>query len=239
MKKLHNGWMVPVDDQRISGLLENDQSMYEPYYESKFMQAVTTHLPNKRTFVDVGANVGLWSLSMTKHFSTVVAYEPSKQNIECLRVNIPQGAEIREKAVADFNGHAEFGQSAKNCGDGKLVRNGLYLKPVVYMVQVVKLDDEQLTDVDMIKIDTQGWELDVVKGMLRLIEKYRPWVMIEINEDVDRCCKIMEDREYESVCVKSKRNFLWAPKEGHNSPVDKSIFYRYLGPGPYAAKYGG
>jgi hypothetical protein len=81
MKKLNNGWMVPVDDQRVTFLLENDQSMYEPYYESKFMQAVIAHLPNKRTFVDVGANVGLWSLPMTKHFSKVIAYEPSKQNI--------------------------------------------------------------------------------------------------------------------------------------------------------------
>ena len=239
MKKLNNGWTVPDDDQRVTLLLENDQSMYEPYYESKFMQAVITHLPNKRTFVDVGANVGIWSLPMTKHFSTVIAYEPSKQNIECIKANIPSGAEIREKAVADFCGEAEFSPSEKNCGDGKLVRNGLYLKPVVYIVQVVKLDDEELTDVDMIKIDTQGWELDVVKGMTELIKKHKPWVMLEINEDIDRCCKIMEDFGYETVCIKSKRNLLWAPKDGHNSPEDTSILKRYLGPGPYASRYAG
>jgi hypothetical protein len=49
----------------------------------------------------------------------------------------------------------------------------------------------------------------------------------------------MESLDYETVYVKSKRNFVWAPKTGHNSPVDKSILKRYLGPGPYAERYGG
>jgi FkbM family methyltransferase len=239
MKKLNNGWMVPDDDQRVTRLLEHDQFMHDPEYESKFMQAVITHLPNKRTFVDVGANVGIWSLPMTKHFSNVVAYEPSKQNIECIKANIPSGIELREKAVADFNGEAEFSQAEKNCGDGKLVRNGLHLTPNIYVVEVVKLDEEELIDVDMIKIDTQGWEWDVVKGMKNIIEKYKPWVMIEINEDVDLCCSFMENYGYETVSLKSKRNFLWAPKDGHNSPEDKSILNRYLGPGPYALRFGG
>ena len=91
----------------------------------------------------------------------------------------------------------------------------------------------------MIKIDTQGWELDALKGMHDIITKQQPWIMIEINEDVDLCCKLMESYGYETVYIKSKRNFVWAPKTGHNSPVDKSILKRYLGPGPYAERYGG
>jgi hypothetical protein len=63
--------------------------------------------------------------------------------------------------------------------------------------------------------------------------------MIEINEDIDLCCKLMEDYGYEAVYIKSKRNFVWAPKNGHNSPQDKSILKRYLGPGPYAERFGG
>jgi hypothetical protein len=63
--------------------------------------------------------------------------------------------------------------------------------------------------------------------------------MIEINEDIDLCCKLMEDYGYEAVYIKSKRNFVWAPKTGHNSPQDKSILKRYLGAGPYAERFGG
>jgi FkbM family methyltransferase len=236
MKKLKNGWMVPDDDTRITFLLENDTDRYNPTYEDKYRQLVISHLPNKRTFVDVGANVGIWSLPMTQHFKKIISYEPSRQNIECIKSNIPEGIDLREKAVADFTGQAEFHQAGKNCGDGKLCRVGVKAS---YAVPVVRLDDEGLDDVDMIKIDTQGWELDALKGMIALIKSQRPWVMFEVNEDVDVCCKFMEDLDYEVVFVKSKRNFIWAPKNGHNSPTDKTILKRYLGPGPYAARFGG
>jgi FkbM family methyltransferase len=204
-------------------------------YEDKYRSLIIESLPNKRTFVDVGANVGIWSLPMKSHFKNVVSYEPSKQNIECIKANIPNGIDLREKAVADFNGEAKFHQAGKNCGDGKLCREGV---KSTYVVPVVKLDDENLQNVDMIKIDTQGWELDVLKGMSNLIKSQQPWIMIEVNEDIDLCCSLMESLNYETVYVKSKRNFVWAPKTGHNSPADKSIFKRYLGPGPYAKRYG-
>ena len=236
MKTLKNGWMVPDDDTRVTFLLENDTDMYNPTYEDKYRQLILSHLPNKRTFVDVGANVGIWSLPMTQHFKKVVSYEPSHQNIECIKSNIPSGIELREKAVADFAGEAKFHQAGKNCGDGKLCREGVKSS---YTVPVVKLDEEGLNNVDMIKIDTQGWELDALKGMISLIKSQRPWIMFEVNEDVDVCCKFMEDLDYEVVYVKSKRNFVWAPKTGHNSPADKTILKRYLGPGPYAERFGG
>ena len=228
--------MVPDDDTRVTFLLENDLDRYNPTYEDKYRQLVISHLPNKRTFVDVGANVGIWSLPMTQHFKKIISYEPSRQNIECIKSNIPEGIELREKAVADFAGEAKFHQAGKNCGDGKLCREGVKSS---YTVPVVKLDDEGLDNVDMIKIDTQGWELDALKGMTELIKSWRPWIMFEINEDVDLCCKFMEDLDYEVVYVKSKRNFIWAPKKGHNSPADKTILKRYLGPGPYAERFGG
>jgi FkbM family methyltransferase len=235
MKKLNNGWLVPDDDTRVSRLLEKDSSMDQISYEDKYRLLIIESLPNKRTFVDVGANVGIWSLPMKSHFKNVVSYEPSKQNIECIKANIPNGIDLREKAVADFNGEAKFHQAGKNCGDGKLCREGV---KSTYVVPVVKLDDENLQNVDMIKIDTQGWELDVLKGMSNLIKSQQPWIMIEVNEDIDLCCSLMESLNYETVYVKSKRNFVWAPKTGHNSPADKSIFKRYLGPGPYAKRYG-
>lgn len=236
MKKLANGWAVPDDDKRVTFLLENDESMFQPAYEDKYRQTIITYLPNKRTFVDVGANVGIWSLPMTQYFNTVISYEPSKQNIECIKFNIPEGIELREKAVADFTGEAEFHQAGKNCGDGKLCREGVKSS---YKVPVVRLDDEKLNNVDLVKIDTQGWELEVLRGMNSIILTQRPWVMIEINEDIDRCCSLMEKHEYEAVFIKSKRNFVWAPKSGHNSPKDTTILKRYLGPGPYAERYAG
>ncbi len=104
---------------------------------------------------------------------------------------------------------------------------------------VVKLDHENLLEVDLIKIDVQGWELEVLQGAIDLIRSQQPWVIFEVNQDIDSCCELMESLKYETIHTKSKRVFLWAPKAGHNTPVDRKQFGRYLGPGPYAARFGG
>ena len=232
---MHNGWYVPDDDKKISFVLENDIDKTNPSYEGKFRNQILEHLPNKRTFVDVGANVGIWSFPFIGKFKSVVGYEPSKQNIECLIANVGESIEIRTKAVANFEGTADFHQAGKNCGDGKLCRPGVGAS---YTVPVVKLDNENLSDVDLIKIDVQGWELEVLQGAEQIIKKQRSWVIFEVNQDIDVCCKFMENLDYETIYTKSKRVFLWAPKSGHNTPADKSQFGRYLGPGPYAPRYG-
>lgn len=235
MKQLKNGWYVPNDDTRVTGLLENDLLKDKPSYEEKFRTIINASIPNKRTFIDVGANVGIWSLPLTKVFSKVVSYEPSRQNIECIKMNIPSGIELRERAVANFTGEANFHQGGKNCGDGQLSRPG---RKFNYTVPVIQLDNENLENVDLIKIDVQGWEYEVLLGAKNLIRTQTPWVLFEVNEDVDKCCELMESLNYEVIQVKSKRMFLWAPLQGSNRPKNTNLFGRHLGPGPYAEKLG-
>lgn len=234
MKLMHNGWYVPDDDQKITRVLENDENKENPSYEGKFREQILAHLPNKRTFVDVGANVGIWSYPLIGKFQKIIGYEPSNQNIECLKQNVGEKIEIRTKAVANFTGHADFHQAGKNCGDGKLCRPGV---DASYTVEVVQLDNENLQNVDLIKIDVQGWEYEVLQGAKNILVTQRPWVAFEVNQDIDECCTFMEDLDYETIHAKTKRIFIWAPKTGNNSPKDKSQFGRYLGPGPYAPRY--
>jgi FkbM family methyltransferase len=233
MKLMHNGWYVPDDDQKISRVLEDDISKENPSYEGRYRDIILKNIPNKRTFVDVGANIGIWSYPMIGKFKKIIGYEPSKQNIECLRSNVGEKIELRTKAVANFIGEADFHQAGKNCGDGKLCRPGI---PSMYSVPVVTLDSESLIDVDLIKIDVQGWELEVLQGAIELMKSQHPWVIFEVNQDIDECCSLMESIGYETLSIKSKRVFCWAPTSGKNTPDDKSIFGRYLGPGPYASR---
>jgi FkbM family methyltransferase len=234
MNKMSNGWHVPDDDKKITFVLSNDTDMLNPSYGGKYREQILKQIPSKKTFVDVGTNVGIWSLPMMHQFKTVVSYEPSKQNIECLKANIPTGIDLREKAIANFTGFADFHQAGKNCGDGKLCREGV---KSTYTVPVVKLDDEGLSNVDLIKIDVQGWEYEVLDGAIKLISRDRPWVIFEVNEDIDKCCSLMESLGYETLMLKSKRLFLWAPKTGKNMPSDINQFGRYLGPGPYKERF--
>lgn len=232
MKKLLNGWYVPEDDFRITRLVQDDNDMNTPSYEHRYRDLILKHIPSQNIFLDIGANIGIWSLPFIKKFKKVISYEPSKQNIECIKKNIPNKLNLIEKAAANFNGEADFHQAGKNCGDGKLCREGISRS---YSVSVVKLDDENWQDVDLIKIDVQGWEYEVLLGATNIITSQNPWIIFEVNENVDKCCEYLENNGYEMILLKSKRMFLWAPLKGQKSPTDKSIFGRRMGPGPYAS----
>lgn len=231
MKKLKNGWCVPDNEVKMTMHVENDVDMFDPGYESRHRQTILQNIPNKKTFVDVGANIGIWSAALVKHFEKVISYEPSKRNRECLECNLQNLSDIRPFAVGDSSGQVNFHDAIKNCGDSKITlenRNGMY------SVDIVRLDDQKITDCSLIKIDVQGFELGVILGAKKIIEEQQPWIIFEINEDVDTIVSFLESKNYEMILNKSKRVMIWAPKDGPNKPLDSSAFGRRMGPGPYA-----
>lgn len=234
MKKLDNGWYIPEGDIKMTTHVELDKSVDFPTYEQRHREAILKNIPNKKTFIDVGANLGVWSIAMSHHFEKIISYEPSPRNRECLEKNLVGRGEIRPFAVSDHNGKAFFSDAMKNCGDSKLVNLQRGPKKNQYEVDLVKLDDQGITDCSLIKIDVQGHELPVVLGAKTIIEEQQPWVIFEINEDIDYICNFFEQRNYDMINNKSKRVFIFAPKEGVNKPLDESAFGRWFGPGPYA-----
>lgn len=233
MIKLDNGWHVPDGDIKMTSHVSLDVSVDNPTYEQRHRDTILKYIPNTNTFVDVGANLGIWSISMSSIFKNIIAFEPSPRNRECLEENLKNRGEIRPFAVSNVEGVAYFSDAVKNCGDSKLVNPEASTKRKQYQVDLVKLDNQNITDCSLIKIDVQGHELQVVQGAEQLITEQQPWVIFEINEDIDEICNFFESKNYEMIINKSKRVFIFAPKEGKNKPIDDSAFGRWFGPGPY------
>lgn len=230
MKKLSNGWHVPDQDLKMTEHVIEDRSMLHPAYEERHRKTILKYIPQKNTFVDVGANIGIWSMAMRSHFKNVVSFEPSTLNRECLELNLGKDSDIRPYAVGNEPGKANFRDAKNNCGDSKIVFEE---RSNMYEVEVVRLDDQNITNCSLIKIDVQGYEWPVIQGAQHLIETQQPWIIFEINEEVDLICKFLEERNYEMVMNKSKRVMIWAPKDSEMSPKDPSVWGRNLGPGPY------
>jgi len=230
MKKLKNGWHMPDDEIKMTSHIEADVSMSNPSYEERHRLAILKNIPQKNTFVDVGANVGVWSMALSTQFNKVISFEPSVRNRECLEANLGKVVEIRPYAVGNASGKVNFRDAVKNCGDSKI---SLEKRDHMYEVEIVKLDDQNITNCSLIKIDVQGFELPVVEGALRIIKEQQPWIIFEINEDVDVICNILEKQNYEMIRNKSKRVMIWAPTSGKMKPLNSDAFGRHLGPGPY------
>lgn len=223
MQILSNGWHVPDQDEKMFNHVKGDTNRFAPNYEKRQRLVIDQEHPNKKTFLDVGANIGVWSLAMQNKFENVIAFEPSTKNLECLRLN--WDGEIREYAVGDVNSTVVFKDSAKNCGNGK-VRPDLTVEGSAYEVEMVKLDDQNITDCSLIKIDVQGFEWQVVQGAQNLIETQLPWVTVEPNQDITKMVEFFFNRDYKFVEVKSKRTFIFAPTSGPNCPRQSAFGIR-------------
>ena len=223
MQALNKVWSVPDGDELITKkILEHNKQNSDPmhtdlYYERRVREAAMGHVTNLGAFVDVGANVGIWSRPLSQLFKKVHAFEPVEKNLECLNKNLEtiNNVDIFTHGLSDRNSTGYMVESVKNCGDCMITYNAK-LKNRVFgpddVVAVRTLDSHDFDNVGLIKIDTQGHELRVLKGAIETLKKNKPVVVFEINEDKDRCCDLLEGLGAERVILKNKCLMLYTWK---------------------------
>jgi FkbM family methyltransferase len=165
--------------------------MPEPQSMKFWMKLV----PNSALIIDVGANTGLYSLLAAQKSSSakIHAFEPSLRIAKQLRKNIEinrsETIKVHEVALSDHEGYADFydvslmHQTSASL-EASMVDTSLH---DVKKVEVSRLDRyEQLddgADVDLIKIDVEKHEVQVLNGMIELLKKSKPAILIEVLED--------------------------------------------------------
>jgi FkbM family methyltransferase len=143
------------------------------------------------TVIDVGANVGECTLNFARHVGTkgsVLALEPDPVVRAKLQRNVAlnpfANIEIVPLALGAEPGRLELSTVAPSNRGG----NRILERPVGehVTVQVVPLDqmleERPVARVDLIKIDVEGFELNVLKGAKRTIERFRPTLFVEVSD---------------------------------------------------------
>ena len=140
-------------------------------------------------FLDVGAHYGYFSLLANEANKNIKikAIEPIKENYHILSTNllpITSKENIINLAISDKKCQKEFHKSlaSDNCGFLEHPNAATVEK---FMVEVENLDNlflDKISDSILVKVDTEGNELDVLKGMSMLLEKiYDIKFILEIN----------------------------------------------------------
>ena len=138
-------------------------------------------------FIDVGANVGIWTRAAMAHRSSgqklkVHAFEPCAGTVETLRANLVRwdiASDVRVNCIAasSSTGTAIFYSSGANVGI-----NGLYAdqhRNVQHTSEVtaVTLDsycrEQCIAEIDMLKIDAEGHDMKVLEGATGLFTGQR------------------------------------------------------------------
>lgn len=194
------------------------------YQLVKYQQALAA-VRCRDVAVDIGGHVGLWARVMAQDFDKVVSFEPCPPHIECFALNTAEMPNVRliEAALSDKNETLRIEFPADNTGHSHVVRRG-----GDYVAAAYRLDDvpELLPAgrIGFIKIDVEGYELQVVAGARETIMRHKPVVLIEQKKQnaerygKDRYAALMQLRSWgmTEVCVMNGDHLLtWpSPDEG-------------------------
>ncbi len=161
-------------------------------YESE----IDSFLESKKdiTFIDVGANIGRYSVPLGKKFK-VISFEPVKSTFNQLKINLKKnnatsllynmGVGDSEDVTDIFFDPNEHGEASVAFKAGK-ERERIQLIP---LDKVLKKEKNSI-----LKIDVEGFEYEVLKGAEKFIRNNRPDIIIEIWEG--KTIKFLHDLGY-------------------------------------------
>lgn len=186
-------------DVKYAQWLHPSETQKEIKYE--VIEELRSYL-NKGDFcIDIGAHTGdttlPFSLAVGKE-GAVLALEPNKYVFKILEENVRLNADKNSiiplmAAATDHDGEFEFEYSdAGFCNGGhhegiSKWKHGHAFKLKIKGINLAQLLNNQYQDMlpklKFIKTDTEGYDLSVIKSLLEIIKKYRPYLEIEIFKD--------------------------------------------------------
>jgi len=192
-----------------------------PYYHEYDVPVIAaTVLRRGDTFIDVGAHCGLYTLLAGKVVGTqgtVIAIEPNPSNLELLKANIAlnrlNNVIVVSKAAADktsaidiyFDSGKTAFSSAFRCADH------------VVRVETAELDEiaEAHNSIKLLKIDTEGFDLNVLKGAKETLKKTAFLVVEQTGVEVQ---KLLVQQGFDLFLLSASRNLLAINKKIRLSP---------------------
>ena len=147
---------------------KNNQDKYE-------IGLMKSHIKKGDTVIDVGANIGFYSGMFSDLVGVegkVYAFEPDNYNYRRLEETIKSYANIivKKAAVSSSSGQLEFYISADKNVDHRAYAPDEFATK--YTVDAISLDEfpGKETKVDILKVDVQGYEMQVYQGAENLID---------------------------------------------------------------------
>tara|TARA_Y100000592_G_scaffold99831_1_gene177397 strand:- start:1965 stop:2624 length:660 start_codon:yes stop_codon:yes gene_type:complete len=172
--KFVNGYWIPDDDHNLVLDLLGPGGAHDVKVFSEILR-YTNDQP-KRVMVDVGANIGRWAKYFQKEYHQIFCFEPAHYNIECLKKNTEHDTNIYVRTYG-------LGESRHKASLSVAVKDHLgstMAKPDPKgEIDIQRLDDQNLPDLDLLKIDVEGFETEVLRGGENIIKEKKPLIAIE------------------------------------------------------------
>ncbi len=141
-----------------------------------------------RTAIDIGANKGVYSYALSPICKEVLAFEPNPKMFHLLKKAVPANVRTFEVALSDQSGEAELILPIQRSGRFSNQGATLQTKKIdggkefeTLTVAQEPLDSYDFRDISFIKIDVEGFELEVIRGAAETLARERPNLLVEID----------------------------------------------------------
>lgn len=115
-------------------------------------------LNNNSVIIDAGANVGLFSLYMLPKVKELYCIEPMPEHVEVLK-SLNLNCRIYQVALSNQNGTTAFKVDSSNTTCNKIGEGDLIVETVTLLSL---LEDNNIKEVDLLKLDIEGGEQMVI-----------------------------------------------------------------------------
>lgn len=178
-----------------------------------------------KTVYDIGGYIGILSMFFSRKTGKegkVITFEPNPYNYEELNKNLElnncDNVTTIQLGVGDVNEFLEMVTNPIYPTRGTMKNNRKeslhhHMGSEILIVKVVRLDkiitEKDLPQPDFVKIDTEGFENEVLHGMTETIKKHKPTLYIEMhNKSVKEVIEFLVSNDYSIYHVESDSKIL-------------------------------
>lgn len=178
----------------VSGIIVSHGS-----FEECELNVVFANLTEQSVFFDIGANVGLYSLSVAHQFKDIEihAFEPVPDTLFEFKKNLARNRLenkiiLNHLAVTDKNGSVYITANHHSSNYLTEAASTQCILEVECITVDTYVEKYSIKKIDFIKIDVEGKELSVLKGAKQALKSFKPILLVELIEKdshfLDRKC---------------------------------------------------
>lgn len=176
MKITKEGIAVIEGDECISKWVEETGKLD---HDPNSLPIMLSYVNESNHVIDIGAFIGDQTIAYSKKVGKtgkVIAFEPNPAAFECLEYNLRgiDNVELINQGLSDSAGNIKLTDIPTNAGM-------TYASKSKKGIKCVTIDSYELSKLDFIKIDAEGFEHKILKGAEQTIKKFKPIMVIEIN----------------------------------------------------------
>lgn len=187
----HQGIWLPDGETHLTHWMTKSGEIVDGKgtYQIKKLRRAVAHCKRLRTAVDVGAHVGMWTMQLAKKFSQVHSFEPVAAHRDCFVRNIDMpgpydqtnderggytNVTLHRCALGEIEGKVNIYTAPSSSGDS-YVDNAAHQGDI----PLCRLDTFDLSNVDFIKLDCEGYEYFALRGGEETIKRDKPVIIVE------------------------------------------------------------